>query len=246
MLQNVGQSHRADLAALRHARLVTSTEIAKGSRFSTSVLNRLTGRDTIAARVPFAKAPLVFKPQWTLFFAANHFPAVPGATRRDGFWRRVKILPFENTLKRESMNPALGYQLSRDDNAAAILKWVVDGAVRWWDEYGSKNKTMDVPEIVSHEVEEIQEQEDPLGDFVEELVFEADAVTPRRFVYDYYKDWCHRKGINNMHPRSFTPALRSSLEEKDVTEEQARHDGNVERCWVGLRLPVKTKGKMRI
>lgn len=246
MLQNVGQSHRADLAALRHARLVTSTEIARGSRFSTSVLNRLTGRDTIAARVPFAKAPLVFKPQWTLFFAANHFPAVPGATKRDGFWRRVKILPFENTLPREKMNPALGYKLSQEDHAAAILKWVVDGAVRWWSEYGSKNKTMDVPEVVSHEVEEIQEQEDPLSDFVEQLVIEKGAVTPRSDVYDFYRGWCDRKGLKNMHPRSFTPQLRSSLEGEDVEEDWATVDGSNQRCWLGVRLPVRTKGKMRI
>lgn len=244
--QNVGQTHRADLAALRHARLVTSTEIGRGARFSTSVLNRLTGRDTIAARVPFAKAPLVFKPQWTLFFAANHFPAVPGATRRDGFWRRVKILPFENALPRESMNPALGYLLTRDDTAQAILKWVVDGATRWWEEYGSQNKTMDVPEEVMHEVEEVQEQEDPLADFIEMLVIDKEAVTPRRDVYDFYKEWCDRKGVHNMHPRSFTPALRSSLEGEGVKEEQMWHEGSSQRVWLGVRLPLKKKGKMTI
>jgi len=248
MLSPVGSvaTHRADLAALRHARLVTSTEISRGSKFSTSVLNRLTGRDTIAARVPYAKAPLIFKPQWTLFFAANHFPAVPGATKRDGFWRRVKILPFENTLPKDSMNPALGYHLSRDEHAEAVLKWVIDGAIRWWEEYGSKNKTMDVPEEVMREVGLVQEQEDPLTDFVENLVIEKDAVTPRRDMYDFYKEWCDRQGIHNMHPRSFTPALRSSLEGHDVEERSMWHDGQQQRVWLGVRLPLKKKGKMTI
>lgn len=243
---SLGLGHRADLAALRHARLVTSTEISRGAKFSTSVLNRLTGRDTISARVPYAKAPLTFKPQWTLFFAANHFPAVPGATKRDGFWRRVKILPFENALKKDAMNPALPHLLTRQEDAEGILAWIIEGAVKWWEEFGSKNKTMDVPPIVSHEVEEMQEQEDPLADFVETLVLEPGHPTPRRFLYDYYKAWCDRKGVHNMHPRSFTPALRSSLEGQDVHEKEVYLEGESERCWVGVRLPASKKGKMTI
>jgi len=242
----LGASHRADLAVLRHARLVTSSEINKGAKFSTSTLNRLTGRDMISARVPYAKEPLTFKPKWTLFFAANHFPAVPGATKRDGFWRRVKVIPFVNKVPQEDMNPALPFLLSTDEHAQAILTWVVDGAIRWWKDHASKNKMMPTPKDVLKEVEEIQQEEDPLRDFVETLVLDEKAVTFRNDLYDHYKEWCDRTGVHNMHPRSFVPALRSSLE-GSVSEREMTHDGKRGRWWVGVGLPiVKKKGKMRI
>jgi putative DNA primase/helicase len=237
----LGVSHRADLAALKDARLVTSTEIGQGAKFSTSTLNRLTGRDKVSARVPYAKAPVVFKPQWTLFFAANHFPAVPGATRRDGFWRRVKILPFDHTLERKQMNPVLPYLLSKDEHAQAILRWVIDGAMRWWNDYAKQNRLMPIPKIVEGQIEAMQEEKDPLSDFVETLIFDEDVFTPRSVMHTYYQAWAEQAGIKMPLLRNpFTTALRSSLEGRDIGDGDREwgKDKKRERCWVGV-LPPK-------
>jgi len=237
---SLGLSHRADLAALKDARLVTSSEIAQGSKFSTSTLNRLTGRDRISARIPYAKAPIVFQPQWTLFFAANHFPAVPGASKRDGFWRRVKIIPFENTIPHERMNPVLHYMLGKAEHGEAILAWVVEGAMRWWDEYASHDRKMKVPRSVTQEIAGMQEQEDPLTDFVETLVLDPDGIVTRADLHQHYLGWCDHVGTRMpMRPRQFQPAFRSTVEGyDDVNESERRIDGKVERCWIGIRLPL--------
>jgi putative DNA primase/helicase len=236
----MGTSHRADLAALKDARLVISTEIQQGSKFSTSTLNRLTGRDTISARVPYARAPIVFRPQWTLFFAANHFPQVPGATRRDGFWRRVKILPFDNALDKAKMNPVLPYLLSKDEHAQAVLRWVIDGAQRWWHEYASQGRLMPVPSIVEGQVADIQEQEDPLVDFVDTLVFDPGEYTPRSLMFTYYQAWADKEGIKMPLKRNrFTSTLRSSLEGRDIREGEREwgKDRKRERTWEDVALP---------
>ena len=231
----LGLSHRADLAALKDARLVTSSEITQGSKFSTSTLNRLTGRDRISARIPYAKAPIVFDPQWTLFFAANHFPAVPGATKRDGFWRRVKIIPFDHALPRDQMNPVLPHLLMRDEHGEAILAWVVEGAMRWWSEYAVKNRMMKVPSAVTQEVAGMQQQEDPLADFLETLIINPAHKTTRSDLHQYYLGWCEHVGIRMpMKPRQFHPAFRSSVEGMDIGEAE-RSDA---RYWLGVGLPI--------
>jgi P4 family phage/plasmid primase-like protien len=232
---SIGLSHRADLAALKDARLVTSSEIAQGAKFSTSTLNRLTGRDQISARVPYAKAPLVFKPQWTLFFAANHFPQVPGATKRDGFWRRVKVVPFRNELKPAQMNPVLPYLLAKEEHGQAILAWVVEGALRWWDECASKDRKMKVPHAVAQEVTGMQKQEDQLTDFIETLVFDPNVMVTRSDLHQYYLGWCDKTGTKMpMRPRQFHPAFRSSTEGYDVDEAE-RQDA---RYWIGVSIPI--------
>lgn len=230
----LGLSHRADLAALKDARLVTSSEIAQGSKFSTSTLNRLTGRDRISARIPYAKAPIVFDPQWTLFFAANHFPAVPGATKRDGFWRRVKVVPFDHALPREQMNPVLPHLLTREEHGEAILAWIIKGAMRWWSDYASQNRMMKVPRIVTQKTAGMQEQEDELADFIETLTFDPDAMTTRTELHQYYLGWCEHVGTKMpMKPRQFHPAFRSSVEGLDVDEAERRDA----RYWIGVAIP---------
>jgi P4 family phage/plasmid primase-like protien len=234
----MGVSHRADLAALRHARLVTSTEIAQGSRFSTSVLNRLTGQDTISARMPYAKAPIVFKPQWTLFFAANHFPRVPGATKRDGFWRRVKILPFEHRVIR--VNPTMRYRLATEEHGPGILRWVVEGAVRWWREYGSKGRIIEVPGVVTEQVMTMQEETDPLEGFVSELVFGDRQKVHRAALHQAYLSWCSMHGVQRpMLSSAFRSAFKASTEDTGVREGQPSIDGKQDRGFFGVGLPLQ-------
>jgi P4 family phage/plasmid primase-like protien len=235
----VGVSHRADLAALRGSRLVISTEIAQGSRFSASVLNRLTGRDTISARVPYAKAPVVFKPQWTLFFAANHFPRVPGATKRDGFWRRVKIFPFENRINQRDMKPNYPYLLATDEHGPGILRWVIEGAVRWWSEYGSRERTLDPPRKVTDEVASMQEQADVLAGFLQELVWGAQEKVHRTTLHQFYVGWAEHSGIRMpLSPEMFHPTFKASIEDTGARAGSPSIDGKQDRGYIGVGIPA--------
>ena len=58
-------------------------------------LKYLTGGDTVSARRLYASR-FEFKPTHKLWIATNHKPRVRGGD--DGIWRRLKLIPFEQTL----------------------------------------------------------------------------------------------------------------------------------------------------
>jgi phage/plasmid-associated DNA primase len=135
------------------------------------------------------------------------------------------------------MNPVLPYLLAKDEHGEAILAWVVAGAMRWWDEYASKDRKMEVPDVVTREIFGMQEQTDELADFRETLIFDPDAVTTRADMHQYYLGWCEHVGTKMpKRPRQFGPLLRSSLEGYDVSDGERTVNGKRERCWIGVRF----------
>jgi putative DNA primase/helicase len=229
---------RADLAALRGRRFIISTEIQAHSKFSTATVNRLTGNDTITVRVPYAKAMLTFKPEWTIFFAANHFPSV-SASRRDGFWRRVKVVPFEHQLDKKDMNPVLPHLLAQREHVEGILAWVIEGAVKWWDQYGSKKKTLTPPREVEEQTEHQQEESDPLLGFYSTLEYGDDLSCLKSELHEHYLGWADAQGIKMPWTRQkLSRHLKSNLGIDD------KATGDNLWVWLGVRTkpPLKLKG----
>lgn len=222
---------RADLADLRGKRFVISTEIAQGAKFSTSTVNRLTGNDSVTVRVPYARGMLTFKPEWTLFFAANHFPTV-SATKRDGFWRRVKVIPFDHKLTQAEMNPVLPHLLAQREHMEGIMAWLIEGAARWWTTYGSQKRAMPAPREVEDQVEHQQEESDPLAGFYSTLRFDDDARVSKADLHQYYLGWATANGIKQTWtPQKLSRHLKGSLGLAD-------YQSDVKWYWRGVGIPM--------
>lgn len=234
---------RADLASLESKRFVVSTEIASGSKFSAAAINRLTGRDTISVRVPYGRRQLTFKPQWTLLFAANHFPTVPGASKNDGFWRRVKVLPFEHKI--EKMNAALPHLLAQRDHAEAILAWLVAGAVKWWQLYGSEGQMIKMPDVVEGAVRQVQYEADQMNGFYDLLEQKPGAKVSKKDLFKRYLEWCNESGIERQKTQAqLTKSMKEALGVKD---KQTYHDGNRNvMVWLNLEYVGPRSGSITI
>jgi putative DNA primase/helicase len=211
-----------DIAALAGARLVVSIEMADGKRLAEGLIKQLTGGDTVSARFLHAEF-FDFVPQFKLWLAANDAPRV---RHSDGaIWRRILRIPFEHTVPEEDRDPAVKATL-RDParGGPAILAWAVAGCLAWHQE------RLRIPDEVRAATASYRAEQDPLRDFWADCcVFEADAWTASKALYDAYRAWADQNGIRDPFG---TRAFGAELLEHRCTQEKRKQV----RGWLGIRL----------
>ena len=123
--------HPTDLAGLRGARFVAAIETEQGRR-----LNRVQGQEPHRRRQDLGAlhAPGLFEffPQFKLFVAGNHKPAIRNID--EAMKRRLHLIPFTITDPPERRDKNLTEALAERDG---ILAWAVAGlsrlAARWFE-----------------------------------------------------------------------------------------------------------------
>jgi putative DNA primase/helicase len=178
------ERHPTDLAMLRGARLVTSTETEEGARWAEAKIKTLTGGDAIQAR--FMRQDFFeFMPQFKLMVSGNHKPrlrAVNVAIRR-----RMNLLPFTVTISDEQRDPNLGEKLTAE--WPGILAWAIQGCLAW------QRDGLKPPQKVIDATEEYLASEDTVGAFLDEIfVREANAEISSGKLFAAWKQWA---GDNN-------------------------------------------------
>lgn len=116
--------HPTDLASLKGARLIVSSETEEGRMWDETRIKQLTGGDTIAAR--FMRQDFFrFKMEGKIIIVGNHKPNLK--TVDPAIRRRLHIIPFTHTPARENRH------LTEDLKAEwpAILGWMIKGCLDW-------------------------------------------------------------------------------------------------------------------
>lgn len=116
----------SDIARLKGARFVTSTEPNEGVRLNEGLVKQLTGGDRVTARRLY-REEFEFTPEFKLWMATNHKPIIRGTDV--GIWRRIHLIPFTVQIPEDRVDKTLKYTLRRE--APAILSWAVEGCRRW-------------------------------------------------------------------------------------------------------------------
>ena len=100
-----------------------ASESNDGARLNEQRVKALTGCDSITAQFLHSEF-FTFEPVAKFWIGVNHKPIV----RDDsfGFWRRIRLLPFEQTF---TVNPRLATELRAE--APGILVWAVHGCLAW-------------------------------------------------------------------------------------------------------------------
>jgi putative DNA primase/helicase len=178
------ERHPTDLAMLRGARLVTSTETEEGARWAESKIKALTGGDAIQAR--FMRQDFFeFIPQFKLVISGNHKPrlrAVNVAIRR-----RMNLLPFTVTISDKERDPNLFEKLKKE--WSGILAWMIEGCLQW------QRLGLKPPQKVIDATEDYLDDEDTLGAFLDECcIVDVNAEVSSALLFEAWKDWA---GENN-------------------------------------------------
>lgn len=178
-LARKSEGPRNDIARMRGARLITASEADGDRGFDGTVLKQLTGGDTVTARRLYEES-FEFKPVHKLWLAANHKPIVKEQT--EGFWRRIRLIPFEVTFAKNQRDKQLEAKLMAE--LPGILNWALAGARRW------RAEGLHEPRAVRRATRSYREENDLLGEFIEfKCQLDPDAWTPSTELYRVFSEW---------------------------------------------------------
>lgn len=172
----------SDIARLRGARFVTSTEPNEGMRINEGLLKQLTGEDIVTARKLYGNE-FEFRPEFKLWMATNHKPIIRGTDL--GIWRRVHMIPFAATIPESRVDRQLGEKLRAE--YSAILRWAVEGCLLW------QSEGLDMPRSVRDAVAEYRREMDVISAFIEDRCEVRDGAHVKAGVlFAAYAEWAER------------------------------------------------------
>lgn len=171
-----------ELAYLPGKRFVTSSESGDTIRLNHDRVKQLTGGDPVSAANKYEKA-FEFEPACKLWLACNKKPRVTDDS--PAFWARVVMIPFTVSFagrEDRDLRPTLEHD---SHHQAAVLAWIVRGAVRYHAEGLSEP-----PAVVRAATAAYREDSDPLAAFLDEVCeLEPVAEVGANELYEHYVRW---------------------------------------------------------
>ena len=214
--------HPAELAQLAGARLVVCSELEDGARFAEARIKQLTGSDSINARFMRGN-PFTFQPSHTIFLLGNHKPTA--SVGGMAFWRRIALIPFENTVPEHRRDKRLGEKLEAE--APAILAWIIRGAAEYVE------GGLRTPAHVSDATKAYAADQDTVGRFVADhcrLGGAPHVQTQVSRVRDAYERFCHESGDQPVSARKLSEDLAARF------EVESKKGGKGRRFYAGISL----------
>jgi putative DNA primase/helicase len=175
----------ADLADLRGARFVTTSETEEGQRLAEGKLKYLTGMSEIKTCRKYEN-PVTFAPTHKIFMDANHRPVVRGSDA--AIWTRLKLIPFTVSIPNDEIDKNLLNKLKGE--APGVLAWLVEGCLAW------QREGLAEPDGVSAAVKSWKSEDDPYKEFFEdECEFGPTASVPVATLWVAFRTWADANGI---------------------------------------------------
>jgi putative DNA primase/helicase len=196
-----------DVARLKGARFVSANETEDGQKLAESRVKQMTGDRLITAR--FMRGEFFhFTPEFKLFLAANHKPAIRGTDH--GIWRRIRLIPFDVTIADDKQDKDLSQKLSEE--LPGILAWAVEGCLKW-----QKCGLVPPPEVTAA-TNSYRSEMDVLAQFIEDRCLIGEWASAKSSqLYECYSQWCSANGEKPMTQKAFSCRLQERKLRKDRT-----------------------------
>ena len=173
---------------MKSIRLALASEVDSTKRFNESLVKRLTGGDTLRGTKLHTGA-FQFEPNHKLWFLTNHLPFARDGSH--GYWRRIKIIPFDARFEGETLDSTLPDKLWAEREG--ILAWLVRGAKEWVDTLNRNggNTGLGSCEAVDKAVQQYRLDNDHTTSFIDECLDLEDGVgnLGARELYTTYQSW---------------------------------------------------------
>jgi len=209
-----------DLMLLKGSRLVLASELEENARFAEAAIKAMTGGDTMQARNPYGLFAS-WTPTHKLMVVGNHRPVISGGDH--GIWRRVKLIPFEETITDGECDEHLPEKLRAE--GAGVLNWALAGLREW-----RQHKLSPPPEVKAAGAA-YQSDMDILGQWMDDHVLTAAGVTtPTAELHRAYSNWTRDAGWKNPMTRQ---TFGRRLAERGITLSKTA-SGN--KCASGIAL----------
>jgi putative DNA primase/helicase len=207
-----------DIARLRGARFVTTTETEQGKKLAEPLIKQITGNDKLTARFLFSEY-FSFLPTFKIFMATNHKPLIKGTDY--GIWRRIRLIPFTTTIPADKQDKDLEMKLRAE--WSGILNWLITGTARW------RAEGLKTPDEITGATDEYRCEMDVIGNFIKEQCAQNAAGQIRiRELFKAYQNWCGDNNERACSERFFGLRLKEAGFKQMRTSEA--------RYWTGLTL----------
>lgn len=209
-----------DLAAMVDRRLVTSSETSDATRLNEARLKMLTGGDPVTARF-LNREFFTFVSVAKFVFAVNHKPRIRDYSH--GFWRRMRLIPFEACFEGTAEDRSLEKKLLAE--LPGILAWALRGCLEW------QRRGLDPPDAVKDATAGYRSDSDPLAGFLgERCLAEEGTRLKAAAAWAAYREWAENQEIGELERlgrNRFFEVLESHI---------PKHHTNAGNIYMGLRL----------
>jgi len=189
LLTGGDEQHPTILADLVGQRLVFVDETRKGRALNVERVKALTGSQKIKAR-RMREDFFEFDARFKLWIAGNDHPTIRDPS--DGVWRRMHRILCDAKIDASRRIRDYG-QLLFEEEASGILNWAIEG-LRDYVTLGG----LGAPSRIAVAVDEYRDEEDYIGQFVDECCMvtgvESDELTVGA-LYAAFTMWCFAAGI---------------------------------------------------
>ena len=184
-----GANARPDIARLPGNRLVVASEPEQGMALDESTIKTVTGGEMMVTRNLF-RDMFEFEPAFKIILSTNYKIRIRGTD--NGIWRRVLLVPFEQTIAEADMVKDMGKMLGSEEGPG-ILNWMLDGYADW------RANGLAVPAEIRDATDEYRSESDPIGIFMRECIelttSENCNISAAR-VWNVYTEWCRDGGFD--------------------------------------------------
>ena len=210
---------RDDIARLKGARMVATSELATGEILDAALVKRMTGGDVITARALY-KEHFEFRPQFVIFMTTNALPVIDGGDK--ALARRLVMVQFKNVISGAQRDPDLPAKIRSE--TSGIFNRLLEG-LRSYQKNG-----LNIPQEVAREAAKYVASSDLIQSFLDDqCTIEEGVNVPARQLYQAYQSW---SALNGTRPMS-QPIFKQEIV-KRTGKQQLRTNKNIE--WPGIRL----------
>jgi putative DNA primase/helicase len=194
---NVGLLKREQyqLALLAGKRIALCSEAsATDNLVHDAIIKALIAGDPLNVRM-IHKEPFILHPTVKLWWSMNELPAV--ADTSDGFWRRVRVIPFNRQFTEAEQMLDLKEKLSLE--LPGIFNWCMAGLRR----LRSRGKFKS-PVQVDDATVEYRQASNPVELYIDDRCVKGQGKEVQASViYADYKDWCYNNGFKHRSSQRF-------------------------------------------
>jgi putative DNA primase/helicase len=210
-----GSEHSTEMADLRGQRLLIAEELTEGRSIDVTALKRIQDVGQIKARYVH-RDNITFTASHTLMCTTNNVPVI---TETDhGTWRRLALVRFPYRFVNpgqptEGPNDRPGdatlkmrIKAGQDGQHDAIVTWIVEGAMRWYEDDFGRDGVLEPPKRVLDDTLEWRAEADRiLGYWRERLVHaEGSCIWAVDLIADFNR-WLESNGHHPWPKETFQP-----------------------------------------
>lgn len=169
----------SDIARLKGARFVTTSEPNRGLKLDEGIVKQITGGDKITARFLYGRE-FEFKAECKIWMATNYKPIISGTDH--GIWRRLVLIPFNNKIPQNKIDEKLVYKLTAE--LSGILNWCIEGYQAW------RKHGLIEPDIIKELRKEYRAEMDTIQNYIDDrCVANPDHKLLGKDLWNDFKDW---------------------------------------------------------